>query len=232
MSYVIPAPQQAAIEVAGTDDKFPVRRIWCVGRNYADHAREMGHDPSREPPFFFQKPADSIVEDGSTIDYPPQTADLQHEIELVVCIGKGGSNIAVGDALDHVYGYALGLDMTRRDLQASAKKLQRPWEMGKAFDQSTPISAVQPARVIGHPKSGTIRVKINGVVKQEGNLDQQIWQVDETIAELSRFVTLEPGDIIMTGTPAGVGPVQPGETLVGECEGVGELSVSYRKRKA
>jgi fumarylpyruvate hydrolase len=230
LSYVIPAPEQAAIEVEGTDDKFPVRRIWCVGRNYADHAREMGHDPSREPPFFFQKPADSIVESGSTIDFPPQTSDLQHEIELVVCIGKGGKNIAIGDALDHVYGYALGLDMTRRDLQAQAKKLQRPWEMGKSFDQSTPVSPVRPAKVIGHPKSGAITLKINGAVKQDGNLDQQIWQVDETVAALSTFVTLQPGDIIMTGTPAGVGPVQPGETLVGYCEGIGELSVSYRKQ--
>jgi fumarylpyruvate hydrolase len=228
MSYVIPAPKQAVIDVVGTDAKFPVRRIWCVGRNYADHAREMGHDPSREPPFFFQKPADSIVPSGSTIDYPPKTRDLHHEIELVICIGKGGRNIPSEKALDHVYGYALGLDMTRRDLQGEAKKLQRPWEMGKSFDQSTPITAVQPASKIGHPKSGAISVKVNGEVRQQGNLDQQIWQIDETISFLSEFVTLEPGDIIMTGTPAGVGPCVAGDKLEGYCEGIGELTVTYR----
>jgi fumarylpyruvate hydrolase len=228
MSYVIPAPKQAVIDVVGTDAKFPVRRIWCVGRNYADHAREMGHDPSREPPFFFQKPADSIVPSGSTIDYPPKTKDLHHEIELVICIGKGGSNIPIEKALDHVYGYALGLDMTRRDLQGEAKKLQRPWEMGKAFDQSTPVTAVQPAAKIGHPKAGAISVKVNGEFRQQGNLDQQIWQIDETISYLSEFVTLEPGDIIMTGTPAGVGPCVAGDKLEGHLEGVGDLTVTYR----
>ena len=162
MQYVIQAPKQAVIDVVGTDAKFPVRRIWCVGRNYADHAREMGHDPNREPPFFFQKPSDAVVPSGSTIDYPPMTKDLHHEIELVICIGKGGRNIPVEKALDHVYGYALGLDMTRRDLQSDAKKLQRPWEMGKAFDESCPITAIQPASKIGHPKAGAIWLKVNG----------------------------------------------------------------------
>jgi fumarylpyruvate hydrolase len=228
LSYVIPAPEQAAIDVVGSDDKFPVRRIWCVGRNYADHAREMGHDPSREPPFFFQKPADSLVPSGSTIEFPPKTSNLHHEIELVVCIGKGGRDIAVDRALDHVYGYALGLDMTRRDLQNDAKKLQRPWEMGKAFDQSTPITPVQPASKIGHPTSGAITVKVNGEIRQQGDLNEQIWQVDETIAALSAFVTLQPGDIIMTGTPAGVGPCVAGDTLEGHCDNVGDLRVTYK----
>lgn len=228
MPHVIDSPPQAAIEVVGTDATFPVRRIWCIGRNYADHAREMGHDPTREPPFFFLKPADAVVPSGSTIDYPPKTQDLHHEIELVVCIGRGGSNIPVERALEHVYGYALGLDMTRRDLQGEAKKLQRPWEMGKAFDQSCPISAVQPASHIGHPKAGTITLAINGVTKQSGNLDQQIWQPDEAIAYLSTFVALAPGDLIMTGTPAGVGACVAGDVLEGHCEGVGELKVSYR----
>jgi fumarylpyruvate hydrolase len=228
MQYVIDAPKQAAIDVVGTDAKFPVRRIWCVGRNYADHAREMGHDPSREPPFFFQKPSDSVVPSGSTIAYPSMTKDLHHEIELVVCIGKGGRNIPLDQALDHVYGYALGLDMTRRDLQSEAKKLARPWEMGKSFDESCPITAVQPAAKIGHPKSGAIWVKVNGVTKQTGDLNQQIWQIDEAISYLSQYVALEPGDIIMNGTPAGVGPCQVGDTLTGHCDHVGDISITYR----
>jgi len=232
MQYVIAAPKQAVIDVVGTDAKFPVRRIWCVGRNYADHAREMGHDPNREPPFFFQKPSDAVVPSGSTIDYPPMTKDLHHEIELVICIGKGGRNIPVEKALDHVYGYALGLDMTRRDLQSDAKKLQRPWEMGKAFDESCPITPIQPASKIGHPKKGAIWVKVNGEVKQKGDLDQQIWQIDEAISYLSNFGLLEAGDIIMNGTPAGVGPCKAGDTLEGHCDGVGDLVITYRAADA
>jgi fumarylpyruvate hydrolase len=232
MQYVIATPKQAVLDVVGTDAKFPVRRIWCVGRNYADHAREMGHDPDREPPFFFQKPSDAVVASGSTIDYPPMTKDLHHEIELVICIGKGGRNIPVEKALDHVYGYALGLDMTRRDLQSDAKKLQRPWEMGKAFDESCPITAVQPAAKIGHPKSGAIWLKVNGEVKQKGDLNQQIWQIDETIAYLSNYGLLEAGDIIMNGTPAGVGPCKAGDTLEGHCDGVADLTITYRAADA
>ena len=231
MQYVIAAPKQAAIDVVGTDAKFPVRRIWCVGRNYADHAREMGHDPTREPPFFFQKPSDAVVPVGPagvTLDYPVMTKDLHHEIELVICIGKGGRNIPVESALDHVYGYALGLDMTRRDLQGEAKKLARPWELGKGFDESCPIGAVQPAAKIGHPNAGAIWVKVNGQTKQTGDLNQQIWPVDEAIAFLSQYVALEPGDLIMNGTPAGVGPVKAGETMDGHCDGVGDIKVSYR----
>jgi fumarylpyruvate hydrolase len=227
MAFVIPAPSVPAIPVAGTGDAFPVRRIWCVGRNYADHAREMGHDPDREPPFFFAKPADAIVPGGGTLGYPAMTRDLHHEIELVVAIGRGGADIAEADALAHVWGYAVGLDMTRRDLQGEAKKLARPWEMGKAFDASAPVSPLAPAARIGHPASGAITLEVNGSVRQAGDLAQQIWNVPETIAHLSRFVALAPGDLIMTGTPAGVAAVGPGDTLVGRIEGIGELRVTY-----
>ena len=225
--YVIAPPPQAAIAVEGSVAMFPVRRIWCVGRNYADHAREMGHDPNREPPFFFAKPSDAIVPNHSSLVYPVQTSDLHHEIELVVCIGKGGRDIPVAKALDHVYGYAVGLDMTRRDLQTQAKNMQRPWEMGKSFDESCPVSAVQPASKIGHPVKGAIWLKVNGQVKQNGDLNQQIWPVDEAVAFLSTFVELAPGDIIMNGTPAGVGPCKAGDRLEGHIDGVGDLVVSY-----
>jgi fumarylpyruvate hydrolase len=231
MKFVIPAPQPATIAVVGTDAVFPVRRIWCVGRNYADHAREMGHDPNREPPFFFQKPTDAVIANNSTLVYPPKTKDLQHEIELVVAIGTGGANIPVEKALSHVFGYAVGLDMTRRDLQTEAKKMQRPWEMGKSFDQSCPVSAIQPAAKIGHPSQGAIWVKVNGQTKQTGDLNQQIWRVEETIAYLSNYGTLEPGDIIMNGTPAGVGPCVAGDRLEGHIDGVGDLSVAYVSEK-
>jgi fumarylpyruvate hydrolase len=227
MSYVIPAPKQPAIAVAGTGDLFPVRRIWCVGRNYADHAREMGHDPNREPPFFFQKPSDAVVASGSTLPYPAMTKDLHHEIELVVAIGKGGTNIPVAKALDHVFGYGVGLDMTRRDLQQQAKDLKRPWEMGKSFDQSCPVTPLVPAAKIGHPSKGAIWVKVNGEVKQNGDLNQQIWRVEETIAYLSQFVALEPGDLILNGTPAGVGPCKAGDRLEGHVDGVGDLVITY-----
>jgi fumarylpyruvate hydrolase len=225
--YVITPPPQAAIPVEGTDALFPVRRIWCVGRNYADHAREMGHDPNREPPFFFQKPSDAIVRNRATLPYPSKTKDLHHEIELVIALGKGGRDIPVARALDHVYGYAVALDMTRRDLQTEAKNLQRPWEMGKSFDQSCPVTAIVPVSKAGHPKKGAIWLKVNGQVKQSGDLAQQIWQIDETIAFLSGYAALEPGDIILTGTPAGVGPCKAGDRLEGHIDGVGDLVVSY-----
>ncbi|MEO7404160.1 MAG: fumarylacetoacetate hydrolase family protein, partial [Burkholderiales bacterium] len=227
MKFVITAPSLPCLAVAGSTDLFPVRRIWCVGRNYADHAREMGHDPNREPPFFFQKPSDAVVPNNSTLAYPPKTTDLHHEIELVVAIGKGGSNIPVAQALSHVWGYAVGLDMTRRDLQSEAKKLQRPWEMGKSFDESAPIGPLQPVTKIGHPNQGAIWVKVNGQTKQSGDLNQQIWKVEETIAYLSNFGTLEPGDIIMNGTPAGVAACKAGDRLEGHIDGVGDLVVSY-----
>jgi fumarylpyruvate hydrolase len=226
--FVIDIGPQPSIEVAGTDARFPVGRIYCVGRNYADHAREMGHDPDREPPFFFMKAANSVVKNGATIDYPVGTKDVHHEIELVVAIGKGGKNIPVDKALDHVWGYGVGLDMTRRDIQGEAKKMGRPWEMGKSFDESAPVSALVPASKIGHPAKGGIWVKVNGQVKQEGDLAMQIWNVQEQIAYLSNLITLQPGDLIFSGTPAGVGPVKAGDKLEGHVDGVGELSVTYR----
>ena len=204
---------------------FAVRRVYCVGRNYAEHIVEMGND-LRDPPFFFAKPADAVVVGGAAIDYPPQTEDFQHEVELVVAIGKDGSDIAVADALDHVYGYAAGLDMTRRDLQAVAKKAGRPWEMAKGFDFSAPIGTIEPASAIGHPDRGAIRFSVNGAVRQQGDLSQQIWSVAESIAYLSGFVTLRAGDVIMTGTPAGVGAVVRGDVLEGSIDGVGTVKTT------
>lgn len=201
---------------------FAVRRVYCVGRNYAEHVVEMGND-TRDPPFFFGKPADAIVVGGAAIPYPPQTADLHHEIELVVAIGKDGSDISQADALEHVYGYAVGLDMTRRDLQAQAKKAGRPWEMSKAFDFSAPIGTIEPASQVGHPASGAIELTVNGTVRQRGDLADQIWTVPETIAYLSGFVTLKAGDLIMTGTPAGVGAVARGDVLEGSIAGIGTV---------
>lgn len=201
---------------------FAVRRVYCVGRNYAEHIKEMGNDV-RDPPFFFAKPADAVVVGGAGIDYPPQTSDFHHEVELVVAIGKDGADIAAEDALDHVYGYACGLDMTRRDLQAVAKKAGRPWEMAKGFDQSAPIGTIEPAEAIGHPTSGAITLSVNGEERQRGDLGDQIWSVPETIAYLSQFVTLRAGDLIMTGTPAGVGPVVRGDRIEGAIAGVGTV---------
>lgn len=201
---------------------FAVRRIYCVGRNYAEHVREMGND-EREPPFYFGKPADAIVVGGASIPYPSQTADFHHEIELVVAIGRDGSDIAETDALEHVYGYAAGLDMTRRDLQAAAKKAGRPWDVAKGFDFSAPIGTIEPASRIGHPDRGAITLTVNGVERQRGDLADQIWSVRETIAHLSRFVALKAGDLIMTGTPAGVGAVVRGDVLEGEIAGVGKV---------
>jgi len=228
MKLVFPAAPQVTVPVSGGDGAVPVRRIWCVGRNYAEHAREMGHDPDRELPFFFAKPADAIVANGSSIAYPPGTKDLHHEIELVVVIGKGGSNIKTADALGHVFGYGAGLDMTRRDLQGQAKKMGRPWEMGKGFDQSAPCTAIQSAAKIGHPARGAIWLKVNGQTKQSGDLSQQIWKVEETISYLSGLVALAPGDFIYNGTPAGVGPVVAGDRLEGHIDNVVDLTITYR----
>jgi len=229
MKHVIDFGPIPALPVAGGSDLFPVGRIYCVGRNYAEHAREMGHDPDREPPFFFMKPANAIVPNGATIPFPQATQDLHHEIELVVALGKGGANIAVEKALDHVWGYGVGLDMTRRDLQGEAKKMGRPWEMGKSFDNSAPCTALLPASRIGHPAKGAIWLKVNGAIKQKGDLSEMIWKVPETIAYLSGLVTLQPGDLIYSGTPAGVGPVQPGDKLEGHVDGVGDLTITYAK---
>lgn len=227
--YVIDIGPRPSVAVAGSPARFPVGRIYCVGRNYADHAREMGGDPDREPPFFFMKPANSVVPSGASLAYPVGTKDVHHEIELVAAIGKGGRNIAVAQALDHVWGYAVGLDMTRRDIQGEAKKMGRPWDMGKGFDESAPISALRPASEIGHPAKGAITLKVNGELRQSGDLAMQIWSLPEQIAYLSNLVTLQPGDLIFSGTPAGVGPIQPGDKLEGHVDGVGDLIVSYKR---
>jgi fumarylpyruvate hydrolase len=229
MNYAIDFPATPALPVVESNKVFPVGRIYCVGRNYAEHAREMGHDPDREPPFFFMKPADAIVQNGATIPYPQMTRDLHHEIEMVVAIGKGGADIPESKALEHVFGYGVGLDMTRRDLQGEAKKMGRPWEMGKAFDHSAPCTALKAVSMVGHPAKGAIWLKVNGVVKQQGDLAEMIWNVPETIAYLSRLVTLQAGDLIMSGTPAGVGPVERGDRLEGHVDGVGDLTVTYAK---
>ncbi len=224
-AYVFAPPPQPSLPVAGTDKLYPIRRIFCVGRNYAAHAIEMGHDPDREPPFFFQKSPDNVLPSGAAFPYPDGSSDVHHEIELVVALGAGGKDIPVGEVLERVYGYAVGLDMTRRDLQGEAKRLGRPWEVGKAFEHSAPCSAVVPATAIGHPDRGAIWLKINGETRQEGDLDQLIWKVPEIIATLSGLFTLAPGDLIFSGTPAGVGPVQRGDRLEGGVEGVGEIAV-------
>ena len=229
MSHAIDFRPTPALPVAESNQTFPVGRIYCVGRNYAEHAREMGHDPNREPPFFFMKPADAIVLSGATLPFPQVTHDLHHEIEMVVAIGKDGADIPVDRALNHVFGYGVGLDMTRRDLQGEAKKMGRPWEMGKAFDNSAPCTALRTAALAGHPAQGAIWLKVNGAVKQQGDLSEMIWSVPETIAYLSRLITLRAGDLIMSGTPAGVGPVKPGDRLEGHVDGVGDLSVAYAK---
>lgn len=225
MSMVIPQWAPPTVPVEGTDAPFPVRRIYCVGRNYAEHAREMGGNPEREPPFFFMKPADAVVTDGR-MAYPSKTADLQHEIELVVALARGGRDIPVAAALDCVFGYAVGLDMTRRDIQGELKAKGRSWEMGKAFDQSAPISAIVPAIRIGHPQRGAITLAVNSQPRQHGDLSDMIWPVADIIANLSGYVTLQPGDLIFTGTPAGVGKVERGDRLAGAVEGVGSLSVT------
>lgn len=226
MTLIFPAPAETTLPIAGQEALFPVRRIYCVGRNYAEHAREMGADPDREPPFFFAKPRDAIVAEGGAIPYPPATKDFHYEMELVVAIGSAGKDIAVDKALDHVFGYGAGLDMTRRDLQGVAKKAGRPWDMGKGFDFSAPCSAIRPATDIGHPDSGAIRLTVNGEIRQSGDLSEQIWSVPETIACLSALVELAPGDLIFTGTPAGVGPVVAGDRMEGHIDGIGDIIVT------
>ncbi|MGB8339352.1 MAG: fumarylacetoacetate hydrolase family protein [Burkholderiales bacterium] len=226
MTFAIPSWEIPSLPIAGITDRFPVRHIFCVGRNYADHAKEMGGDPTKEPPFFFAKAADSIVPNGGGIHYPPCTKDLHYEIELVAAIGKPGANIAPEKSLEHVYGYAVGLDMTRRDLQADAKEKRQPWDLGKSFAESAPMSSVYTASHRGHPAKGRITLEVNGQMRQQGDLSDMIWTVPDLISYLSRFYTLQPGDLIMTGTPAGVGAVEPGDKLIGEIEGLGKLMVN------
>ena len=221
--YVFAPPPIVSVPVAG-GGHFPVRRVFCVGRNYAAHAREMGSDPDREPPFFFMKPADALVLNDADMPYPAQTKDLHHEMEMVVAIGSCGKDIPVGDALNHVYGYACGLDMTRRDIQNQAKKEGRPWDMGKGFDKSAPISAIVPASRIGHIGKGLIELKVNGKVTQTSDLSMLIWSVSETISYLSGLVELAPGDLIYSGTPEGVAAVKVGDIMEGTVEGVGTIT--------
>ncbi|MAQ82159.1 fumarylacetoacetate hydrolase family protein [Psychromarinibacter halotolerans] len=224
MAFVFdPAPTPSAA-VAGTDDRFPVRRIFCVGRNYAEHAREMGNDPDREPPFFFTKAPDSVVEDGATVPYPPETEDLHFEGEFIVAIGKAGFNVSEADALDYVWGYGTGNDLTRRDLQWAAKKAGRPWDWSKGFDRAAVIGALYPATEVGHPSKGFIRTEVNGEIRQDADLSDMIWAVPEIIAYLTRSIEIRPGDLIMTGTPAGVGALQVGDSCTVSIEGLGAVT--------
>ena len=223
--YVISPPPQAAIAIVGSDKLFPVRRIWCVGRNYVEHIREMGQD-ERLPPFYFAKPADAVVPDGATVPYPSLTKDMHHEVELVVALKSGGRNIKVDKALDTIWGYGVGIDLTRRDLQIASRNQQRPWEIGKAFDASAPCGPLRPASEIGHPSKGRITLKCNGKIRQDGDLNQMIWNTPEIIANLSEMVELVAGDIIMTGTPSGVAATVAGDKLECNIEGVGKLTVT------
>jgi len=229
MTFVIPPMPAVTIPVAGGNGQFPVRRIYCVGRNYAAHVREMGMDPSREPPFFFCKPTDAIVVappgGGVRIAYPPATEQLHFEIELVAAIGRAGRNIPVEEANSYIWGYAVGIDMTRRDLQIAARDRGRPWELGKGFDQSAPISPLHTALEVGHPAAGEIWLQVNGQDRQRSNLDKLIWSVPEIVANLSKFFELKPGDLVFTGTPEGVGAVHSGEVMRGGVSGIADIEV-------
>jgi fumarylpyruvate hydrolase len=224
--YVFAPHPIPTLPIRGSDKLYPVHRIYCVGRNYAEHAIEMGHDPNREAPFFFQKNPDTLVLSGGTFPYPDASKDVHHELEMVVALKSGGKDIPQDQALSHVFGYAVGLDMTRRDLQGEAKKLGRPWEVGKAFESAAPCSEIVPASAIGHPSEGAVWLKINGEPRQKGDLNQLIWKVPEMIAYLSGLFELRAGDLIFSGTPAGVGPVKRGDVLHGGVDGVGELKVT------
>ncbi|GAB5375311.1 MAG: fumarylacetoacetate hydrolase family protein [Acuticoccus sp.] len=224
--YVIPQPAQASLAVVGSAERFPVRRIYCVGRNYAAHAREMGNDPDREPPFFFDKPADCVLDSGAIIPYPSRTTNLHHEVELVVAIGRAGRNIALADTASHIWGAAVGVDLTRRDLQDDAKATRRPWDLSKGFDHSAPIAALVPIADVPSLSAGRITLSVNGETRQDADLADMIWPVADTIADLSAFVALEPGDLIMTGTPSGVAAIQQGDTMEASVDGLPPLSVS------
>lgn len=227
MKLAVNAPQIHTLTIAGREERFPVNRVFCVGRNYAAHAREMGKDPDREPPFFFMKPAVAVIDAANpvSIAYPTKTTNYHHEIELVVAIGTGGRDIPIEKALDHVYGYAVGLDMTRRDLQLEARDKGRPWEFGKSFPQSAPIGAIHRAQDIGPPASASITLTVNGQPRQSSDILKLIWSVAESIAHLSAYDALEPGDLIMTGTPEGVNAVVAGDTMLGAVAGLGEIEV-------
>ena len=229
MSYVVAPPKVTSIPVVGGGE-FPVRRVICVGRNYEAHAREIGRDPTREPPFFFTKPADAVIPDGSAVAYPPETANLHYEIELVVVIGKDGFEIPEDKALEHVFGYAVGIDLTRRDLQMAARELGRPWDWGKAFDDSAPIAPIQPVAKVGHPAKGRIWLSVNGTVKQDADIADLIWSVPEIVSICSRSIRLKAGDVIMTGTPAGVGAIVAGDKVEGGVDGVGKIAITITPR--
>ena len=217
--YVIPTPIRPSLPVKGTSERFPVRRVYCIGRNYADHAIEMGHDPEKEPPFFFQKNAENIDSSGE-FPYPPETNDVHFEVEMIVALKRGGANIEVADAMQLVFGYGVGLDMTRRDLQGEMKKLGRPWEIGKAFERSAPMGPLVSINETGQLDSGVISLSVDGTVRQNGDLNQMIWKVPEQIAYLSRFYDIAAGDLIMTGTPAGVGSIHKGEIMECRVDGI------------
>jgi fumarylpyruvate hydrolase len=229
MAFVFTPEAPVAVPVAGRDAQFAVRRVYCVGRNYAAHAREMGFDPDREPPFFFCKPTDAVVPVayGETLEltYPSQTQNYHYEAELVAVIGKGGADIEVEQALDHVWGYAVGVDMTRRDLQMKMREMGRPWEIGKAFDRSAPMGPIHPASAVGHIENAGLWLTVNGETKQKSDVSHLIWSVAETVAYLSKFFRLEPGDVIFTGTPEGVGAVKAGDLMKIGIEHLGELTV-------
>ncbi len=229
-NYVINPPAVASVAVAGSEARFPVRRIFCVGRNYAAHAREMGRDPDREPPFFFTKPADAVVDDQQIVAYPPETNNFHYEAELVLAIGKGGVNIPEDQALDYIWGYAVGNDLTRRDLQLAAREQGRPWDWGKAFDRSAVCGPIHPVSEVGHLDQGVIRLTVNGVVKQDADLKELIWSVPEIVSILSRTMEIKAGDLVYTGTPAGVGPLVPGDVCVVEIAGLGSVTTTIGER--
>lgn len=229
-NYIFPPAPQPSVAISGSESRFPIRRVFCVGRNYEAHAREMGNDPNREPPFFFMKPADAVVAAQGSVPYPPLTEDLHHEVEMVVAIGKAGVRVNRDAALDLVWGYGVGVDLTRRDLQAVAKKMSRPWDWAKGFDASAPCGPLVPVATTGHPGKGRISLSVNGEVRQEGDLNDLIWPVADVISYISESVALAPGDLIFTGTPAGVGPLQPGETVQAVVEGVGEIEFTMGPR--
>lgn len=222
--FVIETPSIVTLPIAGTDAVFPVRRVYCIGRNYAAHTVEMGGDPNREAPFFFQKNPDNLDPSGE-FPYPPHSADVHHEVEMAVALQTGGKNIPLGKALEHVFGYGVSIDMTRRDLQGEAKKLGRPWEIGKAFERSAPIGTIRATTEIGHPDHGRIELRVNGEVRQEGDLNQMIWKVPEMISHLSEYFELAPGDVILSGTPSGVGPVARGDRMEASIEAIGSIAV-------
>jgi fumarylpyruvate hydrolase len=226
VKYAFPISNVPSVPVAGTDLEFPVHRIYCVGRNYAEHAREMGFEPDREAPFFFSKPADAVVQNGATIPFALATRNLHHEIELVVAIGRAGVNVTREAALELVYGYAVGIDLTRRDLQLAAREQGRPWDAGKGFDDSAPVSAIHRSSEIGHPSRGAIWLTVNEETRQSADLDRLLWPVPDIIVQLSNLFALKPGDLIYTGTPAGVGPILPGDRLRGGVAGVDEISIA------